>query len=210
MVHEIRGHSFELCPIPSMYWKSENTLIISDVHLGKASHFRINGLRIPSNVIEQNFIQLDLVLKRFSPRRVLFLGDLFHSSFNEEWNRFEKWIADYDHMEFVLVEGNHDVLDPKKYSSIGIKVVEELIEGPFLFTHIPLEEDRSEYNIAGHIHPGVRLRGKAKQSMRLPCFFFGKHQGILPAFGELTGQHALRPKKSDSIYIVAKDAVIKV
>ena len=35
------------------------------------------------------------------------------------------------------------------------------------------------YVIAGHIHPGVRLRGAAREHARLPCFWFGAGGAVL-------------------------------
>ena len=43
------------------------------------------------------------------------------------------------------------------------------------------------YVLAGHLHPGVRLHGPGRQSVRLPCFAFGRNAALLPAFSEFTG-----------------------
>jgi metallophosphoesterase superfamily enzyme len=87
-------------------------------------------------------------------------------------------------------------------------VVEELREGPFLFSHDRVESEL--FNFHGHIHPGVRLRGKGRQSVVLPCFFFGKNYGVLPSFGDFTGLYKLVPRKSDKVYVIAEDSVIEM
>ena len=80
--------------------------------------------------------------------------------------------------------------------------------GNILLTHEPMEEiPTGTYNLAGHLHPGIRLVGKAKQSITLPCFYFGQQQGILPAFGSFTGLARIHPKKEDRIFVIVENKV---
>ena len=51
----IKKQVFMLHPFGSLYWKDKNILLISDLHLGKISHFRKNGLAIPNSAIPKNF-----------------------------------------------------------------------------------------------------------------------------------------------------------
>jgi metallophosphoesterase superfamily enzyme len=78
-----------------------------------------------------------------------------------------------------------------------------------VFTHEPMTDiQEKSLNIVGHIHPGVLVKTKGRQSYRLPCFY---HQGqclILPAFGQLTGLHILKKTADTSIYPVLLDEVI--
>ncbi|MFN9801977.1 MAG: DEAD/DEAH box helicase, partial [Bacteroidota bacterium] len=60
------------------------------------------------------------------------------------------------------------------------------------------------------LHPAVRMVGPARQSLRLPCFWLGENQSILPAFGEFTGHVLVRPVPGDRIYVVAENEVIGV
>ncbi|MCB0373931.1 MAG: metallophosphoesterase, partial [Muricauda sp.] len=66
------------------------------------------------------------------------------------------------------------------------------------------------FTFCGHIHPAVKLSGFGRQQLRLPCFFKSKNQMILPAFGEFTGTHALKPKKEDEVYVIVEDSVVKI
>jgi len=63
------------------------------------------------------------------------------------------------------------------------------------------------YVLAGHLHPCVVLGGRAHQRLRLPCFHFGEHVGVLPAFGAFTGMHALRPRPGERVFVVGDGAV---
>jgi metallophosphoesterase superfamily enzyme len=68
----------------------------------------------------------------------------------------------------------------------------------------------SEYVVSGHLHPAIQLSGSAQQRLRLPCYWFGENQGVLPAFGEFTGMHTIQPKKGDQIFVIAENQVIKL
>jgi metallophosphoesterase superfamily enzyme len=64
--------------------------------------------------------------------------------------------------------------------------------------------------LSGHIHPCVRLSGKARNSMTLPCFWFAEKFGVLPAFGDFTGTYRVVPKKGDQVYVCAGKTIKKV
>ena len=84
------------------------------------------------------------------------------------------------------------------------------MEEPFLFTHEPLENKSNYYNLAGHLHPGVKLRGKGKQTHRLACFYFDQNGGILPAFGAFTGLSTLPIKKDVQVFAIVEGQVMKL
>jgi len=63
------------------------------------------------------------------------------------------------------------------------------------------------YALAGHLHPGAALGGRANDRLRLPCFHFGGDVGVLPAFGAFTGLHVVRPVPGDLVFVVAGDTV---
>jgi metallophosphoesterase superfamily enzyme len=80
-----------------------------------------------------------------------------------------------------------------------------------VFTHHPLEEtEPGYYNLAGHIHPGVALRGKGRQTLRLPCFYFGRNQALLPAFGVFTGLACIKPVRDDKIFVIIEDKIMAI
>ena len=93
-----------------------------------------------------------------------------------------------------------------------IEVVDELAVGEhLLLTHEPLNEARADkLTISGHIHPGVMIRSKGRQSFRLPCFYHHRQMLILPAFGQLTGLHLLKKATGATFYAVFGDEVISL
>ena len=207
----IAGADIILHPLKAIYYPFEKALIISDAHLGKADHFRKSGIAVPQTVNTTNLEGLHQLITEFKPDRVIFLGDLFHSSMNGAWNDFDNLINGYSDIAFELVKGNHDILPQAVYDSSILKIYEdELILGPFLLTHIPREKQTELYNLAGHIHPGVVMKGKAKQYIKLPCFFFSDWQGIVPAFGAFTGLYKMMAKGDDQVYVVSGEKVVRV
>lgn len=205
---QIHNQSFVLHPSGSLYWEEKSVLLISDVHLGKISHFRKYGAAVPQKAIQVNFELMDEVVEFFNPNTVYFLGDLFHSHMNSEWNLFEDWVSKAK-TEIILIYGNHDIISPIKYEELGIQLLDELILENILLTHHP-EERKGFFNFCGHIHPAIKIRGSGKQTLRLPCFFKSPNQLILPAFGEFTGSFTLKPTKKDQVFAIAEGMIIKI
>lgn len=210
MVIEIKGEALELCREKCLFRPSNRSLIISDLHLGKINHFRKAGIGLPMEASFSDFQKLSKVTDQYQPDTIVFLGDLFHSAYNQSVSLFQQWSTQYRGVEKILVRGNHDIMDETQYVDIDLKLVDYLADDNFIFSHDKLEYDTDHYNIYGHIHPGVVLSGKARQSMRFPCFYFGEKEGILPAFGKFTGLHMLKPKASDGVYVIANDRIIRV
>ena len=204
----IQNQKFIFHHLGGLFWEEKSLLLISDVHLGKVSHFRKFGAAVPRKAVHKNFVLLDKIVSDFQPFQICFLGDLFHSSLNKEWELFENWVAKTP-AEIILVSGNHDIIAPEKFEKIEVKIFPELILDDFLLIHHP-EEREGLFTFCGHIHPAVRLQGFGRQHLRLPCFFKSKNQMVLPAFGEFTGTHALKPSKQDEVYAIVEDTVVKV
>ncbi|MFB1023282.1 MAG: ligase-associated DNA damage response endonuclease PdeM [Vicingaceae bacterium] len=205
---EICGEKLFLLPEKAMYWETKSLLLIADLHLGKSAHFRKNGIAVPATAENKNWDLLHHLFQKIQPKRVNFLGDLFHSVHNKEWEVFSEIIQEYPTIQFELTIGNHDILNPRLYKELNFKLFNSLIEEPFIFTHEPLEIKSQFYNLAGHIHPGVKLKGKGNQKYRLPCFYFGKDGGLLPAFGSFTGLATIKVKKGDQVFVIAGEEVV--
>jgi len=204
----INGHLFTMHSSGALFWNEKSTLLIADVHLGKVTHFRKNGFAIPNDALHKNFEKLIEVVDYFKASTILFLGDLFHSTKNSEWDLFVKWSKNCA-CELVLIAGNHDIIDAHNYESNGIKVVDYIRMDDFLLTHHPTEV-QGMFNFSGHIHPGIVLRGLGRSQLKLPCFFQRKSQMILPAFGAFTGLGILKPQDGDIIFAVTKEEIILI
>ncbi|QAA82355.1 ligase-associated DNA damage response endonuclease PdeM [Aequorivita sp. H23M31] len=205
---QINSQNFILHPSCAIYWQEKKMLLVADVHLGKVAHFRKHGAPVPASAAYKNLEELTEITNLFQPESICFLGDLFHSKINEEWKDFEKWV-EYTNADIILISGNHDIIPQYLYEEIGVKVFDELILDNFLLTHHPTTRE-DLFNFYGHIHPGIMLRGVGKQFLRLPCFYKTVNSLILPAFGNFTGKHILKPSKSDEVYVVVDGEVLRV
>ncbi|ELR68851.1 hypothetical protein C900_05677 [Fulvivirga imtechensis AK7] len=201
-----------LFPEKAVFWESLRILLISDMHLGKINHFRRSGIPVPHKPNDENIERLIALLQCINPERVMFMGDLFHSHYNPEWEVFGQVLRYFPAISFELVQGNHDIMSDYQYQKHQLVVHNEPIcIDDFILSHEPLEAvPAGKYNIAGHIHPGVKLRGKGRQGLRLPCFYFGAQQALLPAFGEFTGMHMIKPLANDQVFVIVEGKVIKL
>jgi len=209
---ELQGESLRLLPQRAIYWPARDALLLADLHLGKAGHFRRNGVAVSGLVMQQDLAQLQALLAQWTPSQVIFLGDLFHSQYNREWEAFVALMEAYPG-QARLVRGNHDILRQEHYRAANLELIAGHLDlGPFRLIHaVPTElPPGTPYYLAGHVHPGVQLLGAGRQRLRLPCFYFGSRHGLLPAFGQFTGLYCLEPRESDRVFAVVEDQVLPV
>ena len=195
-----------LSPERCLYWEEEQTLVLSDLHFGKTGHFRKAGIAVPQEVFKEDLHRLLQQVHHFQPKRIILTGDLFHSDANQEHLLFARWRASIATPEIHLVQGNHDRLPDRAYADLDLILHRHALTiGPFAFVHDPADHppgDESSYVFSGHLHPGIRLSGLGKQSMRFPCFHLTDTHAVLPAFSKFTGMHLVRPAKRDKIFAV--------
>lgn len=203
--------TFELLYEKALYEPEQQLLIIADVHLGKALHFRKQGIAIPAAAQNGDYKALQELFDKIKPKQVYFLGDLFHSAFNNDWHTFCDLINDFKHIKFILVKGNHDLIDTKLFSEMCITVVDTIEEEGLVYSHEPLKKiPAGKINICGHIHPGIVLSGAGRQSVKLPCFYLLENLFVLPAFGVLTGLYPMSKEKGIKVYGVLPGLVKRV
>lgn len=203
-----------LLPQKAIYWKQQKALIAADVHLGKVGHFRKAGIAIPRNLEQSDLATLSDLIFEHKPQKIVFLGDLFHSDMNADWDWFRFWRQQNSKLEIILIRGNHDIIHDDHYLGLDVALYDQLQIGPFLMLHHPLTDaelpQTEGYVLCGHIHPGVTLSGRARQSITLPCFSFGSRQAVLPSFGRFTGRVAIQRQKHDRVFGVLQDKVIAI
>lgn len=212
------GQHFCLHPHRLLFWEEEKVLIGSDLHLGKIGHFRKAGIALPQQAYKEDLHRLFSALQYFQPKQFLIVGDLFHSKANKELDWFLRWRADLAAIDFLLIRGNHDLLSDQWYQQHQISVCPSYTCNGLHFVHDPQEAKGNEQQaisngqatVSGHIHPGIRLNGFARQSVQLPCFYFSPTQCILPAFGQFTGLYNVRPQAGDNIFVLLNNEIIQL
>lgn len=196
----------------ALYFPEDQSLVIADWHLGKSSHFRKYGIFIPKVSLFKEFTALEDLIEKYEVQRVVFLGDLFHSEWNKDWDLFKEAIEKFFDIEFILTRGNHDIIDFEKYGIGEVKVVKHfVINNDIILSHEPLKSTLGyAVNVVGHTHPGVVLQTKSKQKFRLPCFYQEGKIFIIPAFGDLTGLYIMEKSDDNEIYVILGDEVRKL
>ena len=208
---EIRGNRFIMLPQKAMYWQDRKTMLLADLHLGKITHFRKSGIAIPSVAHADNLQRLDEIVSLYSPERIFLLGDLFHHTYNTEWDQFVAWRSKYTSLSMSIMLGNHDRLPLHMFDDADITMTHEHREGDFIFTHHPKTETNTEtFVFAGHVHPVHTLRSGSSPTLRLPCFVIDPGQAILPSFGVFTGGYAVEAMPERQIFVVGDNSIFRI
>lgn len=207
------GQTLRLLPERAAFWEEAGWLLVADAHWGKAATFRAGGIPVPGGTTREGMHRLTRALEYTGAEAIVFLGDFLHARSGRAAGTLRTltaWRERHPHLDLLLIRGNHDREAGDPPEDLRIRCVDApLREGPFLLAHHPTGSPAA-YGIAGHVHPAVRLAGRARERQRLPCFWFGPHGMVLPAFGEFTGAADISPAPGDRIFVVAVDAVIEI
>lgn len=194
----------------AVYWPGRKCLLIADAHFGKASAYRSLGQPVPQGTTTANLQRLDRLLAAFPGAQVIFLGDFLHgpgSHASGTLNALRAWRERHAGVALTLIRGNHDKRAGDPPGDLNIEVVTEpLLMGPFALQHEPAPH-ASHHVLAGHVHPVYRLRGKGRQSLRLPCFLIGNQVSLLPAFGAFTGGYSVTQEEGSRIFVIGDQEV---
>jgi DNA ligase-associated metallophosphoesterase len=197
------GATLWLLPGRAAFWPRASTLLIADAHLGKAAAFRRAGIPVPQGTTESNLSRLAALLTACGAHRLVFLGDLVHDAAGRRAASaaFERWRAQFAELDVLLVRGNHDrrAGDPAPLWHVQV-VTEPFIEHGLALCHVPQTVEGC-YALSGHVHPGVRLNGRGRDNVRLPCFWFTDMHAVLPAFGDFTGLAEVFPGPTDRVFV---------
>ncbi|MBC3410124.1 ligase-associated DNA damage response endonuclease PdeM [Pseudomonas sp. SWRI107] len=207
---EYAGETLLLLADKAIYWPQQHTLLVADLHIGKAASYRALHQPVPRGTTEATLARLDQLLARYACNRLVVLGDFLHARTARAAGTLAAlaaWRTRHCELEIVLVRGNHDRHAGDPPVELGITVHEEpWLLGPFALCHEP-EPHASHAVLAGHVHPAYVLRGRARQRLRLPCFVIGAQVAVLPAFGEFTGGWNVAPQAGTRMFLTGADRV---
>lgn len=209
---EAGGERLHLLPDRAVHLPEHGTLLVADLHIGKAVSFRRWGVPVPRGTTSESLQRLDRLVAEVAPREIVFLGDFLHSERAHAagtLTALRDWRASRPALKLTLVLGNHDRRAGDPPADLGIEVVEEPLRlGGLALAHHPRPQPGA-YVLAGHLHPCCSI-GRGLDRLRLPCFWFGAQVGVLPAFGAFTGMHPVAAREGDRLYAVAGDRVLPV
>jgi DNA ligase-associated metallophosphoesterase len=156
-------------------------LIVADLHLEKGSSYAKRGVMLPPYDTATTLTGLTALIARWSPRRVIALGDSFHDNSGPER------MAEFDHAsltalqtgrDWIWIAGNHD---PNIPADAGGERLPALDIGALHLRHEP-RAGAQLGEIAGHLHPIARIAGKRRR-----CLVTDGSRAVMPAFGAYAG-----------------------
>ncbi|WP_193213173.1 ligase-associated DNA damage response endonuclease PdeM [Luteolibacter marinus] len=189
---------------------ADRTLVVADLHLGKAIAFQAKGLAIPEGDSDSDLASLATLCQQQNASRLIIDGDLFHSpaglttAIEQSLESFMEKLG----IPVQLVIGNHD----RKIARLPAKLepVPSIEAAGFHIVHDPGEARDDRPTIAAHWHPVARIADGKRTSLRLPCFLIRGEMLVLPSFGSFTGGAIVEPRKDDRIFVAPGDQVIEV
>lgn len=211
-VHTIKNESMHLLADRAIYWPAEATLMISDPHFGKASSFRQSGIPVPHGTTPTDLARLTALLVQTGARRLIVLGDFFHhhtGQCDRTMALLADWRTAHASLAIEVVIGNHDRHSAPPPRGWNIAIEQKPVErGPFLLCHEPCRHE-ALYVLSGHIHPAIRVNDPATgHGLTVPCFYFGQHHAMLPAFGSFTGTARVKPEPGDTVFALVDGEII--
>ncbi len=180
----LAGERLMLDPDGALVWPAARLLAVADLHLEKGSAFAARGMLLPPYDSRATLDRLTRLLRRWSPRIVLALGDSFHDAGGParlpaaEAARVRAIAAAH---RLIWIAGNHD---PGAPAGLGGEAADVFTVGPFLFRHEPA--GGREIEIFGHLHPKAAIASRGGM-VRRACFVTDARRVLLPAFGAYTG-----------------------
>ncbi len=167
-------------PSGALYLPAQQTLVVSDLHLGKSERMaRRGGPLLPPYETRATLAKLAADIATCAPATVICLGDSFDDM------TASQGLDPKDHLHlahlitgqnWVWIAGNHDA-GP---TGLGGSHAVEIQIGPLTLRHIADPAGAGE--LSGHYHPKARLAGRSR-----PCFLADAARVILPAYGTYTG-----------------------
>ena len=193
-----------LLPERAVWLERHRSLLVADLHLGKAETFQAHGIPLPSDGDAGTLNTLLELASRWRPAQVLVLGDLIHGrlGLTNELRQKLRALPELLGAPLRLVGGNHE-----RGSWIeGLPAEPSGALGDLWLSHGP-ESRPGLLNVCGHRHP-VAVVGWGAERLRLPCFAYDPQQATLtlPSFGELTGGHPCEER--EQVWLVAEGQVL--
>ena len=206
---ELAGRRLILLPQCAAFDPESGSLMVADVHLGKAASFRSLGVPVPAGTTDSTLGRLGELIRLVSASTLFVLGDLLHGPRAQAPSvagALARWRERHPSVRMVLVRGNHDARAGDPPPGCGFEVAAEPPAlGPLRLCHDPDERDDG-FVLAGHVHPSYRLGGRA-DSVRLPCFWLRERSAVLPAFGDFTGGWTIAPEPGDRVFVTDRTSV---
>lgn len=211
---EIEGQLLHLLPSRGVYVPEHNTLLIADTHFGKEATFRRHQIPVPGGATCTTLAAILTMLHDTGARRLIFLGDFFHTSCSKSpdvMHAMDAFFANHPSVSMQLTLGNHDRRIGELPASWSLQIEQQIQLGDLQLAHHPQTPSAgSRLVCCGHIHPAFRPRRTIDQPPKLPCFWLTERQLVLPAIGDFTGTQMIQRGSGDQVWVCAEDQVLAI
>ncbi len=197
----------------AVFLPQSRALVVADLHLGKSATFRTRGLPVPEGTTSDDLTRLSTLLRQTRAETLVVAGDLIHARDGLTESlvaSFRIWLEGHL-VRVILTEGNHDRGSGSITTKFPIEICDHFKLDGLVIAHDPDDLSADEPGIAGHLHPGIRIRESRLSSLRLPAFHLRpSHHLILPAFSSFTGLKMIDPSPSDRFFVSLDQAVVEI
>ena len=186
-----------LDPSGSLYMPAAKTIILSGLVMtrdtGGTSKRRRNLYQL-----SEKMAQLDDVLTRFQPEKIIVLGGapLRREDFADlEGEAHEVFFSYFEQFDWYWIGST-----PEQSAStdLGVQECEAIELNGFTLRHRPLSGPMT-HEIAGYLNPAAFVGGPG-YAIRRPCFVSNGRRLVLPRFGSYAGGENVLDKRFKSIF----------
>ena len=177
---------FEVAGEAALFWPEKRALLVSDLHLEKASSYaERSGQMLPPYDSMATLQAIAALVESHSATTIYCLGDNFHDDGGEA--RLAAPAAQLlqsitASLGWHWITGNHDREISGRW---GGTAHDALSVGGLMLRH-EAESDCQTPEISGHFHPKYRLHHRGRNLSRR-CFVVSARKIVMPALGALTG-----------------------
>ena len=149
---DFAGQRLVLDSALGLYWPARHMLVVSDLHLEKATFLAQFGSPLAPYDTLDTLNRLEVLVAKYRPQSLVMLGDNFHD--RHAWERLE--VTARQQFRTIcgavdtchLVEGNHDI---GLLSESGLNFTDSIELDGLTFRHEPAVSPAPQ--VIGHYHP---------------------------------------------------------
>ncbi|TWU02601.1 ligase-associated DNA damage response endonuclease PdeM [Stieleria varia] len=215
---QLADNTFTLYADRGLFWPAQSILFVADTHFGKEATFRRGGIPVPVGTTDATLATIARMLHRTNANRLCVLGDMFHAKSSIAAHVCEsllRFFEQFHNVEVMLVRGNHDLRVGALPISWPITVIDPGIRiRNVALGHHPADREAEfpsacELYLCGHIHPAIQVSSRIDRLGKRPCFWHSRGQVVLPAIGDFTGTHVIKPSAGDTTWVVAENEIFR-
>jgi len=211
----INDNRFILSQHRSLYWKEQKTLIVADLHLTKAGYLRFSGEAEPVPSFREQIGRLFTEILFFKAEQLIITGEFTYSYSGREMELFEKRRNDFPLLNIWVAGNGLPKQDDSFFDVLRITRTPRLNLGKFSFCHCPADDKPHEllqqvYTFCGGQHPAITKRGRGRQVLKLPCFYFRRHYAVLPSFSRFVPLLPVAPLREENVFSITESGLLQV